>query len=715
MKHAFFDRVVSFLLGFAFALAQMQSGPVVAPVAAASLSSEFGVVGAVPSYPSDGNKQILVDKIADLGMGWTRHEFHYADSMDWAPYDAAQSKIQAKGIKVLGLLAYPGSDKTHEQWKTFVRSAVERYGSGVAAWEVMNEADNYLSGADYVTYLKEAHEIIKSANPSATIVLAGITSRPETPNFWNAVGAAGGWSYFDVAGLHVYHSGNPEKVNFGGGDLLAEYDRAIAALNKNGGGKKIWITETGYKASDGAENQANWLARTLVMTRSVSMIEKIFIYRLADNDYGLADANLSNRPAYDRIKSVVSNLSGRGTGTRIYPAEKQTLDSLESTTGWLTKQSSNASLNLSTAGGKTGSGMKMAYNFTADSAYGVAEKSIAVNGTPEAFAAWFYGDGTKNVWKFRFKDAKGETFQTDLGSISADWQYKQFTIAKDDAMTSWDGDGKIDFPVSFNSFVIDRQGGDANGSGTVDELIAITGGADLFAFQFGDLVSYWKTSGTSSTELCGAKRDFSESPAYASGVSCSDTPKTTQTTSSAASSTKTTTKKAVSTPAPKIVVDKDKSTVRVDGENIIADGTASYRLVVVVKDTNSSVIKNIKPTFTTNAENGVTLSDPSLIGDEWIATAVAKTPGDKVVKIAASGTELKSVTLAFVAVPSPTPSPKPSPLTYQATTAAPLFPVGWAVAGVWSGLSVLSLGLYVLYKKKGWQILGSLLFKRKTI
>lgn len=494
-----------------------------------ALATEFGVVGAIPSLSSDSAKQTGIDKIVDLGAGWMRHEFRIDLPIDFTPYDAAQTKAKASGIKTLGLLLFTGNDRGHDGWKSYVQSVVSHYGSEITAWEIMNEPDNYLNGADYTVYLKEARDIIRSINPNATIVLGGITSRVQTPTFWNQVAQAGGWEAFDVAGLHVYHSGNPEKVNFGGGDLLAEYDRAITALKKNGGGKKIWITETGYLASEnGNENQANWLARTVIMSSSVSAIEKIFIYRLYDDSvatYGLTGSDFTPRPAFDRVKEAFGQLKGRGTGVKLYPQDKKVIDSLDSIDNWKTDATTNGSLGLGLSTGKIGNALELKYNFTADKAYAVAQKPILISDTPQALAAWIYGDDTKNVWKYRFKDAKGETFQADLGTIGAQWIYKQFTIGTDTAFVSWDGDNKIDYPISFNSFVIDRQSTDASGVGKVDELVAIYGGADLQAYQFNDLVVFWKINGSVQSALCNAIRDFVESPRYASGVNCTDTPK----------------------------------------------------------------------------------------------------------------------------------------------------------------------------------------------
>lgn len=678
---------------------------------AQALSQEFGILGAIPSLGTDAAKQSGIDKIVDLSIGWTRHEFHYLDSMNFEHYDAAQAKAKAKDIKTLALLVYPGADKSHDQWKTYVRSIAEHYGNEMPAYEIMNEADNYLSGADYVVYLREAHEIIKAVNPGAIVVLSGITSRPETPNFWNAVGAAGGWPYFDVAGLHVYHEGNPEKVNFGGGDLLAEYDRAIAALKKNGGGKKIWITETGYKTSDvGEDNQAKWLTRTLAMTRAVSIIEKIFIYRLWDGDgstYGLTTSGMAPRPAYEAVKDIISNLSGAGFGTRLYPQTKQTLDSLDTVTGWSTKANSNATAILSASEGKYSGAMRINYTFTADKAYVVAEKIISINGQPQALAAWFYGDDTKNVWKYRFKDTKGETFQADLGNLVSGWNYKQFTIGQDVAYVSWDGDGTIDYPISFNSFVVDRQGGEATAEGIVDELVAITGGADLYAFQFGNKIGYWKVSGNSTAQLCGEAREFTQSVRFAVGVNCTDTPKTAVATVTPAAAAATTAAAATATPSAKpteipspavtqspiLTLDKNKSTIRVDGSNVLANGQDNYRVVILLKDSGGNTIKDRPPVSALLAENtAVVVSQPVLVGDEWWITVKSTQAGEVQLTVKVGDVIFDPVVLVFTAVMTPNSSPSPTTPTPIATVKSDT-PSKVLIAGLVSGGSVALLGV----------------------
>lgn len=615
---------------------------------AAGLSQEFGVIGGVSSLPSNVNKQTAANLIAGAGMGWNRQEFTYANNIDFTPYDTAQNDTNALGIKTLGLLTYPGSGTSQDQWKTYVSNVVNHYGSSIPAWEIMNEVDNDLTADVYATYLHEAHDIIKAINPNAIIVFAGLTSRIEATSYWDAVAAAGGWNYFDKIGLHIYHDGNPEKVNFGGGDITAEIDRVVADINKNGGGKNIWITETGYQASVvGETDQANWLARTLVIARSKSSVEKIFIYRLYDNSdsYGLTTSDFTKRPAYDQVKTAVLSLAGLGSGSRLYPQSKTVIDALESTSGWSTDGTTNGTANLSTVAGYSGNAMQINYNFNASSAYAIAGKNIPITGTPQAISAWFYGDNTTNVWKFRFVDKNGETFQADLGSMAAGWTYKQFTFGSDTAFTSWGGDGVIDFPISFNSFVIDHQGSVASGSGIVDQLTVVTAGADLYAYRYSNTVAYWKAFGTGSATLCGASRDFAEQVAYVTVTDCSDTP-----TSQTGTTLKKSAKKTVALPV-KALVDPTKSSIRIDGNNIPADGENYYQIVITVRDKDNNILLDRVPSITpvANAE-ALRFSQLTLIGGEWISRVVAQVPGDYQLVIAADGIELGKPTVKFITV-----------------------------------------------------------------
>jgi len=191
------------------------------------LNYNYGLASYVSSLPSSSEKNTLVAKTTDLGFGWVREEYTYQDSISFVPYDAAYSKINAAGLKILGLLTYP-EGRSHDAWKSYVSKVVSRY-PGVGAWEIMNEADNYLSAADYTTYLKEASAIIRSKT-SAPIVLSGLTARWEVYPFWDGVAAAGGWGDFDKVGLHIYHDGNPYEDSYNNGIFSSEIKQVVVVL-----------------------------------------------------------------------------------------------------------------------------------------------------------------------------------------------------------------------------------------------------------------------------------------------------------------------------------------------------------------------------------------------------------------------------------------------------------------------------------------------------
>jgi len=272
---------------------------------ASAASSTFGVVTFDSSLPSSTDKSTVASKAIGAGFGWAREEYTYPVN-DFAPYDAAYSKLHAKGLKILGLLTFTESGMGHSEWKAYVKSVVEHF-PGVSAWEIMNEADNYLSPADYTTYLKEAYTIIKDRG-SATVVLSGLTARKEVYPFWDGVKAAGGWGSFDAVGLHMFHNGDPAKDSYENGTMSQEVQKVINTVNKNGA-KKIWVTELGFDSDKfGLENQANWLVQGLKIVHGFSEVDKIFVFRLFDhgNGLGLLTSKFGEKPAYGAVKDYIS-------------------------------------------------------------------------------------------------------------------------------------------------------------------------------------------------------------------------------------------------------------------------------------------------------------------------------------------------------------------------------------------------------------------------
>lgn len=266
-------------------------------------AGDFGIVSFVASLPDNSDKQDMVDQTREAGFGWVREEYTYTLPMNYVPFDTAYKKIIGGDLKILGLLTYPGPDKSHEIWKMYVTETVSRYPE-VAAWEVMNEADNYLSAAEYTVYLKEASEIIK-AKSSARIITTGITARVGDNQFWDAVKTAGGWDSFDGVATHIYHLGDPYKNTDGNGTFAQEIQKTIDSIVENGGGKKIWVTEFGFDSNEfGDDTQAQWLVESLSIMKAMPEVERGFVYRLYEHEdgLGLLAKNFSQKPSFKAVE-----------------------------------------------------------------------------------------------------------------------------------------------------------------------------------------------------------------------------------------------------------------------------------------------------------------------------------------------------------------------------------------------------------------------------
>lgn len=292
---------VNMVIWLSYGMITLPSSDEISSVAAAG-RSDVGVVTFISSLPKSSAKETAVEKAQGAGFSWAREEYTYSADMNWSPYDGAYSRLKGAGFRILGLLTYPEGG-SHEAWKKYVDEVVDHY-PGVAAWEIMNEADNYLSAADYTVYLKEAYDIIKSKG-SATVVCSGLTARWEVYPFWDGVASAGGWGSFDAVGLHMFHDGPPGEDSYNNGTLSQEVQQVIDSINKNGGGKGIWVTEFGFDSNSyGLENQSNWMIEGLNIVSGFGEVERIFIYRLYDRDtaHGLVTADFSEKPVYAAVK-----------------------------------------------------------------------------------------------------------------------------------------------------------------------------------------------------------------------------------------------------------------------------------------------------------------------------------------------------------------------------------------------------------------------------
>jgi len=113
-----------------------------------------------------------------------------------------------------------------QEYAAFVGALAQHFGTKVAAYEIWNEEDSsgwWAGGpnpAAYTQLLKATYPAVKAADPSATVVLGGLTGNDF--EFLEGVYAAGGKGSFDAVGVHTDTACN----------ILSPYDFVRGAGNR---------------------------------------------------------------------------------------------------------------------------------------------------------------------------------------------------------------------------------------------------------------------------------------------------------------------------------------------------------------------------------------------------------------------------------------------------------------------------------------------------
>ncbi len=232
------------------------------------------------------NKAQIVNElntIKQLGVGWIRIDLDWndiqpdrADQYGWYNFDQIVSAANARGIKVLPIIAYtppwarpsncteseqcaPASDN---QFAKFAQTAAERYSAkGIHTWEIWNEPN--LGGSwkptpdpkSYAELLKTTYSAIKHADKHATVVSGGLGPLDGVPvsvnqlDFLAAMYADGARPYFDALGYHPYSFPAPPSyvVNWSSWSMMSALPRSLRSIMaaNHDSRKQIWITEFG--------------------------------------------------------------------------------------------------------------------------------------------------------------------------------------------------------------------------------------------------------------------------------------------------------------------------------------------------------------------------------------------------------------------------------------------------------------------------------------
>jgi hypothetical protein len=338
---------------------QPQPGPLPVPPPGQSTVDRFGVSPDNIEFEEPAARDRLLDSFAAMGARWIRFDVKWeviqnrgSASYDFDRYDELAQAARARGLKILGTLAYAPpwarssacssnfmcEPRDANEYATWAARTVDHFKGQISHWEIWNEPN--ISGfwkpqpnaAKYAALVKAAYPRIKAANPDA-FVLAGATS--PAPNdgtqidevtFMQQVYANGAQGSFDAWSHHPYtHPAPPGNVHpdsswyqmYGASPNM----RSVMAANGDGA-KQLWGTEygpptSGTPGSVGEDGQARHVTDAYRLWRSYKWAGPLFWYSGRDleapgasgsawNYMGLLRQDFTPKPAWYAYRAAVS-------------------------------------------------------------------------------------------------------------------------------------------------------------------------------------------------------------------------------------------------------------------------------------------------------------------------------------------------------------------------------------------------------------------------
>ena len=179
-------------------------------------------------------------------------------------------------------------------WERYVNFLVRRYSGPISYWEIRNEIDLPLfwkSGLPaYVDNLKRASRVIKDANPSNRVILAGLAGdgvnpdgKKSEPNVLQRIYDLGAAPYFDVVAIHCYYRPTGAQSRRIPVEKLKTARQVMERNNDHA--KPLWMNELGLHSLAGPDGPAisdNQLADEIVQVYpallELPFVAKVFWY-----------------------------------------------------------------------------------------------------------------------------------------------------------------------------------------------------------------------------------------------------------------------------------------------------------------------------------------------------------------------------------------------------------------------------------------------------
>jgi polysaccharide biosynthesis protein PslG len=236
--------------------------------------------------------------VQEMGFGWVKQNFAWREiegiekgGYDWYRPDLIVDMVEAAGLNLVVRLdqqplwsvkSMPPEQITanqppvdYQDFGDFCGAVAERFKGRIAAYQIWNEpnlsrewGERPPDPAEYTALLRLCYEAIKTADPNAIVISAGLAPTGTGPPaalpdmaFLQGMYDAGAAAYFDVLGLNAPGYNAPPDLSpaaaedpvYGGGRWFAfrhvEDMRAIMVANGDGH-KQVAVLEMGWITDD---------------------------------------------------------------------------------------------------------------------------------------------------------------------------------------------------------------------------------------------------------------------------------------------------------------------------------------------------------------------------------------------------------------------------------------------------------------------------------
>ena len=302
---------------------------------------QFGVSTHQGRNPDDVNVKLISEsraRVVRFDVPWNdvEHEGQY----NFSAYDDLIRKLRASGKSIVLVLAYghpdhsdgraenglplpPHTPEQRAAYGRYVQSVARQYHGPDIIYEIWNEPNITLfwppapDAKAYAELLAEATHAIRSIEPAATIISAGLANVNDPAGYLHTLAKTGALDQLDGITFHPYRQNGPENsIND-----IDEFENATAGRASH----PLWITEWGYSEAwiaktDPAHIQQRLAVMTarLMLTAALAKAKTTLVYELIDDgtspsdqesNFGLYDYDFQPKPAATAFRSIAELMS----------------------------------------------------------------------------------------------------------------------------------------------------------------------------------------------------------------------------------------------------------------------------------------------------------------------------------------------------------------------------------------------------------------------